>query len=374
MGVSHFKHVKVVGVKTTIPQNYVDIDDELEYFDNNPKKLNRQKRMIGFGRRYYVDEQTGVVDLAVDAAGKLMEEMGVTSESIEALLFVNQTPEYPAPADACLAHGRLGLKYGIPAMDIRLGCSGYVYALFVAHTMIESGAVRNCLLLCGDVPTIYSIKENRKSAPVFGDAASATFIQRSEDEVPSAFVLGSDGQGWDKLIKPFGGTRLPYRKEDFDIQVTDTLGNRWDPTQTMMAGEDVFAFTMEVSPKLLLDTLKAAGWSNDDVELFAIHQANKQILEMIISKAGIPEEKTPTDVFSKYANNSTNSVVTVLCDQRRQFGKTVLCTFGIGLSWGGAALDLTGCHNGGITTFKPPMCRLTREQVVQYWIDRVRNS
>lgn len=374
MGVSFFKHVKMTGVKTAIPANYIDIDDELEFFDNNPKKLNRQKRMIGYGRRYCVDKLTGVVDLAVDAAHNLMCEMKIAPDDVEALIFVNQMPDYPSPADACLAHGQLGLRYGIPAMDLRLGCSGYAYALFVAHTMIESGAVRNCLVLGGDVPSTCSVKENRKSAPVFGDAASATFLEYSEKEIKSSFVLGTDGKGWDKLIKPFGGTKLPYSKDVFDIKIKDPLGNPWDVSQSMMAGEEVFAFTMEVSPKLISDTMAAANWTNDDVNLFAVHQANKQILEMIISKAGIPTEKTPTNVFSKYANNSTNSVVTVLCDQTQPFGKTILCTFGIGLSWGGAALDLTGCYNGGITTYHPPAGRPTRQQQIEHWVNRIKNS
>jgi len=138
----------------------------------------------------------------------------------------------------------------------------------------------------------------------------------------------------------------------------------------MMKGEDVFAFTMDVAPSLINDTLAAAEWNKQDVSLFAIHQANKQILEMIIGKADIPAEKTPTDVFSKYANNSTNSVVTVICDQAgKSLGKTVLATFGIGLSWGGAALDLSGMYNGGITTYHPPAGRLTREQQIEHWLN-----
>jgi 3-oxoacyl-[acyl-carrier-protein] synthase-3 len=136
-----------------------------------------------------------------------------------------------------------------------------------------------------------------------------------------------------------------------------------------MKGEDVFAFTMDVVPRLIADTLSAAGWTPNDVELFSLHQANKQILEMLIAKAGIPAEKTPTDVFSKYANNSTNSVVTVVCDQvGKPLGKTVLAAFGIGLSWGGAALDLSGTHNGGITTYHPPAGRPTREQQIEHWL------
>lgn len=370
MSRSTFKHVKITGIKTSIPEHYIDVDNELQYFGNNQKRLDRQKKMIGYGRRYLADECTTVTDLAVDAARKLMAEMEIAPSTIEAVVFVNQSPDYAAPADACVAHGRLGLDVSVPCFSINLGCSGYVYALWTAHALIESGAVGNCLLLAGDLPTHTIAQSNRKSAPVFGDAASATLLICSERETKSAFVLGTDGKGWDKLILPFGGMRLPYDKDTFKYSATDAGGNVWTPTQSMMKGEDVFAFTMDVAPQLILDTTQAAGWTNDDVSLFAIHQANKQILEMIIGKAGIPAEKTPIDVFSKYANNSTNSVVTVICDQvGNPMGKTILATFGIGLSWGGAALDLSGMYNGGITTYHPPAGRPTREQQIEHWLN-----
>lgn len=370
MSTSQFIHVRVAGVKTSLPEHFIDVDDELQYFGNNPKRLERQKKMIGYGRRYLADEYTTVTDLAVDAAEKLFKEMDVSPETIEAILFVNQSPDYVAPADACIAHGRLGLNTSVPCFSINLGCSGYVYALWTAHALLESGAIKNCLVLAGDLPTHTITQSNRKSAPVFGDAASATYLVRTEEETKSVFVLGTDGKGWDKLILPFGGMRLPYDKDTFNYSATDVAGNTWTPTQSMMKGEDVFAFTMDVAPQLIKDTITAAGWTNDDVSLFAIHQANKQILDMIISKADIPAEKTPTDVFSKYANNSTNSVVTVVCDQvGKSLEKTLLATFGIGLSWGGAALDLTGMYNGGITTYHPPARRLTREQQIEHWLN-----
>ena len=370
MSSSMFKHVKVAGVKTSIPEQYIDVDDELQYFDDNPKKLARQKKMIGYGRRYLADEFTTVTDLAVDAAEKLLRELSVLPKDVMSVVFVNQSSDYPSPADACIAHGLLGLEQTVPCFSINLGCSGYAYALWVAHALIESDAVNNCLLLAGDVPSRGGSQDNRKSAPVFGDAASATFLMRCDEECPSAFVLGTDGTGWDKLIKPFGGLRLPYDKDTFKYSATDASGNMWTPSQSMMKGEDVFAFTMEVAPSLITDTMAAAGWTADDVSLFAIHHANKQILEMIISKAGIPAEKTPTDVFSKYANNSTNSVVTVLCDQvGKRLENAVLATFGIGLSWGGAALDLSGMYNGGITTYHPPAGRPTREQQIEHWLN-----
>ena len=367
MSISHFKHVRVAGMKTVVPEHYIDIDDELQYFDNNPKRLARQKKMIGYGRRYIADDRTTVTDLACDAARKLMAEMGIKPEDVGMLVFVNQKPDHPEPCDANIAHGRLGLPKATPALDINLGCSGYVYAMLTAHAMIESRAVKSCLVLAGDMCGRANDQSNRKSAPVFGDAASATYLEYAETERQATFVMGADGKGWNKIIHPFGGMRLPHDEQTVAMRFEDVSGATVGVNQGVMKGEDVFAFTMDVVPQLIADTMSAADWTNDDVDLFSIHQANKQILEMIVAKAGIPLEKTPTDVFTKYANNSTNSVVTVLCDQTRPLGKTVVAAFGIGLSWGGAALDLAGLYNGGISTYKTPENAPTREEQIEYW-------
>lgn len=369
MSVSKFRHVRVRGMKTVVPEHFIDIDDEIQYFDGNPKKLARQKKMIGYGRRHIADERTTVTDLACDAAKKLMAEMDIKPDDVGMLVFVNQKPDFPEPCDANLAHGRLSLPKTAPALDINLGCSGYVYALMTVHALIESGAVRNCLLLAGDMCGRSNDPANRKSAPVFGDAASATFLEHSQEERPATFVLGADGKGWDRIVHPFGGMRLPHDEQTISMKFEDVSGAQVSVNQGVMKGEDVFAFTMAVAPRLIQDTMAAAGWTADDVDLFSIHQANKQILDMIVANAGIPSEKAPTDVFSKYANNSTTSVVTVLCDQppERKIGKAVLAAFGIGLSWGGAALDLTGFHNGGISIYTTPPDAPTRQEQIEYW-------
>ncbi len=369
MSVSHFNHVKVVGMKTVVPENYIDIDDELQYFDNNPKKLARQKKMIGYGRRYIADEKTTVTDLACDAAKKLMSEMSIKPEDVGMLIFVNQKPDFQEPCDANLAHGRLDLPKTTPALDINLGCSGYVYAMLTAHAMIESKAVHSCLVLAGDMCGRSNDQTNRKSAPVFGDAASATYLEYSEPERPATFVMGADGKGWNKIVHPFGGMRLPHDEHTIGLRFEDVTGGTVSVCQGVMKGEDVFAFTMEVAPQLIVDTMAAAGWKNEDVDLFAVHQANKQILQMIVEKAGIQADKVPTDVFSKYANNSTSSVVTVVCDQPkdRKIDKTVMAAFGIGLSWGGAALDLSEMYNGGVATYKTPADARSREEEIEYW-------
>lgn len=365
-----FDNVKMCGIKTVVPEHYIDIDDELQYFNDNPKKVARAKKMIGYGRRYIADESTTVVDMAVDAAEKLLDEMKINKTEIDLLIFVNQKPDFQEPCDACVAHGRLGLGKNCTTLDINLGCSGYVHALMTAHAYLSSGAFKTCLLLAGDLCGKYTDQKNRKAAPVFGDAASATILKHTNETRTATFVTGTDGSGWNKIIHPFGGARLPYDEKTVSLKVENAVGDEIGLNQGVMKGEDVFNFTMEVAPQLILDTLEAANLTKEDIDLYAIHQANKQIVENIISKAGIPAEKAPIETFSKYANNSTNSVVTVLCDQGigKDLNQVMLTAFGIGLSWGSCILNISDLYNGGISTYISPKDYPTREEQINYWI------
>ena len=365
-----FDNVKMCGIKAVVPEHYIDIDDELQYFNDNPKKVARAKKMIGYGRRYIADENTTVVDMAVDAAEKLLDEMKINKTEIDLLIFVNQKPDFQEPCDACVAHGRLGLGKNCTTLDINLGCSGYAHALMTAHAYLSSGAFKTCLLLAGDLCGKYTDQKNRKAAPVFGDAASATILKHTNETRTATFVTGTDGSGWNKIIHPFGGARLPYDEKTVSLKVENAVGDKIGLNQGVMKGEDVFNFTMEVAPQLILDTLEAANLTKEDIDLYAIHQANKQIVENIISKAGIPAEKAPIETFSKYANNSTNSVVTVLCDQGigKDLNQVMLTAFGIGLSWGSCILNISDLYNGGISTYISPKDYPTREEQINYWI------
>lgn len=377
MAVCHYKHVRLVGIKTSIPERFIDVDNELQYFGGCEKKLARQKRMIGYGRRYVADPATTVCDLACDAAEKLLLEMHIDKTEVGLLVVVNQKPDFKEPCDACIAHGMLALSPDCTTLDINLGCSGWPHAIMVAHALMESGVYKYGLVLAGDIPGRDCDQSNRKIAQVFGDAASATLLKYTEETVSSTFVTGSDGTGWDKLITPFGGKRYPISKEVLEYSsAPDAQGNRWNGLDPLMKGTEVFNFTMEVAPRLVRETLESAGWKIDDVGLFAIHQANKQIIEMIAVKAGIPVEKAPSETFAKYANNSTTSVVTVLCDQLTQENrsKVVVCAFGIGLSWAGAALDMSEVYNGGITTYVEKKTVVSARDALVQWTESFLNN
>ena len=138
----------------------------------------------------------------------------------------------------------------------------------------------------------------------------------------------------------------------------------------MMKGEDVFNFSVDVAPNIINEVIKNSGIDKSDIDFFAIHQANKQIVETIAEKAEIPAEKTSSETFTKYANNSTNSVVTVICDQlkNKKVKNILLCTFGIGLSWAACTIDFSDVYNGGIDTYISNQKNINKKEQIDHWI------
>lgn len=349
MSISSFKHVKVNGVITVIPENFINIDDEIHFFENDHKKLSRAKAIIGFGKRYIADENTTVVDMGVYAANSLIDKLNVDKNSIDLLIFVNQKPDYEEPTDASIAHGLLNLSENCASMNLNHGCTGYVQGLWLAFSLIEAKAAKRCLLIAGDIPARDIDISDRVRAPVFGDAASATLISYSEEINESFFNLGSRGKNWNTIIHPVGGRRVMYSKENIDQTYTLENGETYKVGQGILNGLEVFKFTMEVAPKLIYELLEFSNIKKEDIDLFAIHQANKQIVDNIINKAQLPKDKTPDDVFSLYANNSTTSVATVLSEHLKpEHKKILLCSFGIGLNWAGAIINTKNVVNLGI--------------------------
>lgn len=371
MGFSCFNHVKITGITGVVPEKIINIDDEIQYYDNDVKKLERNKKILGLGTRHVVEDGVTTVDLCEKAAKNLFSEMKIDVTEIDALIVVSTSHDYVYPASSCILQGRLGLSESCTCVDLSgLACSGYVHALFVAHSLVAAQASKRCLVLAGDIASTYTDRRNRLSNMLFGDAAVATLVEYTSNENKAYFVTGARGNDWDKLIAPAGGRKFPIRKDIADIEVIDKSGNVWHLWDDIMRGMDVFKFTMEVGPQSVKDILQYAGTSVDEVDFFALHQANKQIIRTVAQQSGIPLPKVSSDTFSAYGNCATASVATVLCDQLfgRLADKVVLCTFGVGLSWGTCLLNLGNMHNGGINIFKAPKNIQTRAEQTDYWI------
>lgn len=210
---------------------------------------------------------------------------------------------------------------------------------------------------------------------LLADAAAAVLLEYTEEENTAYFLTGSRGKNWNTLVIPAGGARLPIRKDIADVEVTDAAGNVWHPWDDVMKGMAVFDFTMEIGPKSIYEILEYAGLTKDDIDLFALHQANKQIVDTIRKHANIPAEKTPTSAFEKYANCSTVAVLTVLLDcLKSEMKRVLMCTFGVGLSWGSCIVNTDDVYNGGISIFKTPKNIPTRQEKTEYWIKYFKND
>lgn len=341
---SKFSHVKISGVCTVVPSKSISIDDEVDYYADKTK-LERLKNTVGIQYRSVVSKETTPADLMEDAAKHILSDMMIDKNSIDAIVCVLDFPDYKIPPTACVLHGKLGLPSSCLSFDITHGCAGYVYGLYVAHSMIENGNCKRVLLLVGDTKSRTINIKDRVSAPLFGDGASATLLEYSEESIFSAFVLGTKGNLYQNIMIPAGGARIPCSEKTRE-ETEDEFGNIRTLEQFKMNGKAVFDFTIETVPQSLKDILSYTGLMPDDINYLVMHQANKSILANIAMRAGFRDmKKVPTATLAKYGNLSVASIPSVFNDQlsevlRTQKNQLLISGFGVGLAWGCAVLNM----------------------------------
>ena len=346
MAKSSFSNVCISGVVTCVPTLEKCIDDEVDLFGGNEKQIARLKKTIGLDRRRVVEPGTTAVDLCEAAARRLFEASEVLLEEVDAMIFVTQTPDHAQPCNAAVLHGRLNLPKSCAALDVNLGCSGYVYGLWLAHMMVSAGGCERVLLLAGDTMSRLVHPKDRTVAPLFGDGGSATLIERSELEGQSWFSLGTDGKGFDKLIVPAGGQRMPSSVET-QAEVTDEDGNVRTAEHLLMDGAEVFNFSITVEPKAVREIVEYAGLELDAVDYFVFHQANRYILGNIAKRLKVDRAKVPMQTVERYGNQSSASIPSALCGELSEVlcgadaQQVLLSGFGVGLSWGSSLVSLS---------------------------------
>src|SRR5574344_738610 len=277
MGIVKFNNVKVKGITLCVPDNLINIDDEIEFFNNDLDLLKRNKKILGLNTRHVVKYKTVFSDLCLSTTNSLFSKLNIDKSTIDTLIVVSTSLDFKYPATACVLQGILDLPETCTCFDVSgLSCSGYVHGLYLAHSLISSGASKRCLILCGDLTSLHSDRRNRNSNMLFGDAASATVLDYEENNNQAYFLTGTRGKDFDKLIAPAGGYAIPIQKDIIELELSDDKGNIWHMWDDIMKRFDVFKFSAEVGPKGIQDILDEAKYTIDDIDYFAIHQANKQ--------------------------------------------------------------------------------------------------
>ena len=350
-----FKHAKITGICTIIPKEKIKLDDEILYYTDN-NKIKRLKMVVGLNERTISSKNTTPADLMEYSAIKIIEGMNIDKNSIDALICVLDYPDYKCPPTACILQGKLDLPTTCMSFDINHGCAGYVYGLNVAFSLVESG-YKKVLLLVGDTKSKTINVKDRVSAPIFGDGAAATIIERTEDENKSYFVLGTKGKDYHNIMIPAGGARMPYSKET-SKETVDEYGNIKSLNNFQMNGKNVFDFTMNTVPENIKDTIEFANITTDDIDYYVLHQANKSIIQNIALRIGVKDfTKVPTSTLAKYGNLAVASIPSAINDSLSEEITNnrkilLLSGFGVGLSYATAIISLENIYAPQIFTYK----------------------
>lgn len=343
-----FKKCEISSMSVVIPQKEINIYDELQYYENSIKKVDRIRKIAGFHKRRVIDSNTTSADLAIVAAETLIRDKNIDRDKIDFLIFVVQSPDYLAPSTSYYIHSKLGLSQSCPCTDINQGCAGWVYGVFMAHFLVESGICKNVLLLCADTPSKGIDVSNRYTAPIFGDGGVATFIQSGSKE--TYFNIDTLGNGFEFLVSPFSATRFYDTDTFFREKLKKTsykteYGSEYflDINSSYMDGMEVFNFTINVVPKNIKALLEYTKNDIDDIEYLCLHQANKQIITEVGRMCGFSEDKVPYYAFENFGNNTMCSIPTTIATLPENSKKDkLLCSgFGNGLVCASVLLDIS---------------------------------
>lgn len=245
-------------------------------------------KKIGIKERHVTVDGETASDLAVRAAEKLFKNNNVDKGEIDYLIFVTQSPDYHLPTTACLIQTRLGLSKRITAIDVNLGCSGFVTGLSLAKAVIISGQARNVLLLTAETYSKYMHDRDKSNRTIFGDGAAATWVSTAGFAEIGEFVIGTDGEGAENLIVKTGGARHPNPLNDIKF---DDFGNPVSSDNLFMDGPAILNYSLDSIPQLVKDVLEKNGLTMEDINLHVYHQANIFLANLERRKLKIPQEK-----------------------------------------------------------------------------------
>lgn len=324
-----FQNVVISGLSCAVPDHKVMTDSYKDYYGD--AAVERFKSATGIESRYISDGTQTISDLCFVAAEALMKHKGLTGQDIDALILVTQSADYKMPSTSYLLHKRLAIKQDCLVFDINLGCSGFVNGVYFLAGLVESGTIERALLLVGDSETNHTVTDDTSFTMMFGDAGTATIIERGEGSIRG--MIRSDGEGYNVMITPAPGSRFP------GVYSPDDPLNR-----KRMNGDDTFLFSITKVPKLFKEFYNSFDCSADCFDCCFLHQANQMIINQIAKKLKLDPEKVPVSL-KEYGNTDGASIplgIVDYCEKKKDTGtiKAIVSGFGIGLSWGVMAFDI----------------------------------
>ncbi len=314
----------LLGTGSALPRRRVSNAELAETVDTSDEWIVER---TGIRSRYIAGEGETTGTLAVEASRRALDAAGVPAAEVDLIVLATATPDQTFPAVATIVQAKLGIPDCV-AFDVAAVCSGFLYALTVADSMVRGGAARTALVIGAETFSRIMDWEDRTTCVLFGDGAGAVVLraEETEDRGILATRLHADGRH-NELLFVDGG-----------VSTTGTIG------KLRMRGQEVFRHAVVNLSAVLREVLDAAGHDPSDVDWVVPHQANKRILDATARKLGLPPERVVVTV-DEHANTSAASVplaldVAVKDGRVKRGDLVVLEAMGGGFTWGAAVLRI----------------------------------
>jgi 3-oxoacyl-[acyl-carrier-protein] synthase-3 len=326
---------EIISTGFHVPERVVTNDDLREWWETSDEWI---RERTGIEQRHWVEGGVEAgSDLALKASRKALDRAGMDASEIDCIVYATLSPDVFFPGGGVYLQRKLGLK-GVPALDVRNQCTGFIYGLSVADAWIRTGQYRRVLLVGAEVHSTgldYG-PEGRDVGVLFGDGAGAVILGPTDDDGRGVLSthLFSDGRGADKLwVEAGGGNSSPrLSHEDLDAR-------RHFPK---MEGREVFKNAVVRMPQSVQAALEHNGLAVDDVDLLIAHQANLRINEMVARKLGLRDDQVYNNI-QRYGN-TTAATIPIAMHEAAEKGLLerndllVLTAFGSGFTWASAAI------------------------------------
>tara|TARA_A100001035_G_scaffold210789_1_gene170659 strand:+ start:452 stop:1411 length:960 start_codon:yes stop_codon:yes gene_type:complete len=315
---------KIEHIEYYLPKKYENLKDLKK--ENPSWDIKKIYKATGINKRY-VASADNIVDMAEKSCRKLIKKNKI--KDIDFLILVTQSSPTGVPTSANILHKKLNLSQKCICFDINQGCSGFIYALAVASSLIQSNFAKSGIIVCSEKYSQYIEKNDSSCRPIFSDGSSSVFIKKSKKSKINSFVLGSDGSGYKNLIVP-----------SKNIKIKDKVLKK---NKIHMDGSKVFLFTLKKVKECFDEVLNKSNLEKSKIDYFVFHQASKFIIDNIVRKLGIDQKKNIIN-FNQIGNTVSSSIPIALKmalkkKKIKKKSKVLLLGFGVGYSWGGCIIE-----------------------------------
>ncbi|HVP68060.1 MAG TPA: beta-ketoacyl-ACP synthase III [Anaeromyxobacteraceae bacterium] len=321
-----------VTIGTYVPDRVVTNEELTRYMDTTDEWITQR---TGIRERRWVEPGVGTAELAYRASVRALEQAGWQASDVEAIVFASLSPDHMFPGDGCFLNAKLGLP-GVPALDIRNQCSGFLYGLSIADAWIRTGTYRRVLLVGAEVHStgLDVSTRGRDVSVIFGDGAAATLLEATEDPGRGvlALTLHADGRFATDLWTDAPGSIYSPRVTPEMIESGAVFPK--------MEGQKVFKHAIVRMPEAVRALLERTGLGTPDVKLLVSHQANLRISEAVQKSLGLRDDQVFNNI-QRYGNTTAASIPLALSEGVVARGVKrgdliALCAFGAGFTWGAA--------------------------------------